>query len=47
MSSPHEQAEFNRMIIEEFDYLMKKMNKTNRGDGNEKPQTAADSSKSR
>ena len=47
MSSPHEQAEFGRMVIEEFDYLMEKMNKTNRRDGNEKPQRAADSPKSR
>ena len=47
MTSPHEQAEFNRMLREEFDYLMKKMNKTNRRDANEKPQRFADSPESR
>ena len=47
MSSPHEQAEFCRMAIEEFDCLMEKMNKTNRRDGNEKPQRASHSPESR
>ena len=50
MSSPHEQAEFGRMVIEEFDFLMKKMNRSTEKDrrgGNEKPQRASDSAKSR
>ena len=46
MSSPHEQAEFDRMVIEEFDYLMEKMNKTNRRGGNEKPQRSSHSTES-
>ena len=40
MSSPHEQAEFDRMVRGEFDYLMKKMDRRGRDEKNNPAQDA-------